>query len=854
MANRKETRSEYPSSTTPSPTHAQNGVVTPVTSSAPASTRTAKDLDLTATSLYINRELSWLEFNRRVLEEAQDATVPLLERLKFLAIFGSNLDEFNMVRVGGLKEKVEHGKMYGSGADRTPVNTQLEKISQVTHELLDHAYHCLHEELLPALIPAGIQIRGLHDLTVDETHHVNKLFREEIYPVLSPIAVDFRHPFPQTANGSLNLAVLLKRPSRDFTPLATEHNGGHRDWALDELLVIVPLPTVFQRFLPLPCPAGDVFIAMETIIALNLPELLPNMEVLHHTVFRVTRNSDFEIGDEEVEDLRIAIQENVRKRRVGSPVALSLQSLGNLENGGHASKLDQLDGSSAKESSGARYNKRIERFLQQALHLQDHDIYRSRGPLGLSGFWELCSLSGYDHLKEAAFEPCRVSEIDEARDIWNAIRTKDYLLHHPYESFNHVVEFLQTAATDDQVLAIKMTLYRTSGDSPIIRALQLAADKGKQVTVVIELHARMDEERNSRWAGELEKHGVHVVFGLVGLKIHCKIALVVRRDEDRIRRYAHLATGNYHPHTARIYTDLGYFTCDPDICADASMLFNQLTSYCAVTNWRKLIVGPRGLQVFLREKIESEIAAAEQGQEARIIAKINGLLDPTIVQMLYRASQAGVQIDLICRGICSLRPQLPGISDNIRVISIVDRFLEHSRIFYFHSRGNPEVFVGSADLMDRNLMRRVEVLFPITPERLRTRVIEEILELSLRDNVKARVADENGQYHRVRRPDGSLAIRSQVEFLRLAEEQTNRFSGETTASRRIPDLKPHEDDHGVSIKTGDGNAEVAEQATRNGGEQISTETEVSQTEPNGDTEPAIPKKARSTRRQTKPTK
>ncbi len=845
MAKRRETKEATENETDVASAHIKNGVGEVINGAAPNENKGGADhkIDLSDPTLYINRELSWLEFNRRVLEEAQDPTVPLLERLKFLAIFGSNLDEFYMVRVGGLKEKAEQGKMYGSGADRTPVRTQLKKISQVTHELVAEAYECLHGELLPLLAKEGIILRGHDDLTPEESEWVRKLFREEIFPVLSPIAVDFRHPFPQTTNGSLNLAVVLKRPNDESHSLAVGQNEWNREFAWNQLLVIVPLPTVFQRFIPLPSEKGRVFIAMETVIALNLPELLPDMEVLHHTIFRVTRNSDFEIGDEEVEDLRIAIQENVRKRRVGSPVSLSLQTVGAASSTTELANEPQAEGVNPE----LEHNKRITRFLQQSLHLLDQDVFRSPGPLAFSGFFELCSLPGYEHLKESPFEPRRVPEIEEARDIWTAIRNEDILLHHPYESFDHIVEFLETAATDDKVLAIKMTLYRTSSDSPIIRALQLAADKGKQVTVVIELHARMDEERNSRWAGELEKHGVHVVFGLVGLKIHCKVALVVRRDEDRIRRYAHLATGNYHPQTARIYTDLGYLTCDEDICSDASMLFNQLTSYCAAPNWRKLIVGPVGLQKFLKEKIEMEIANANSGNEARIVAKINGLLDPTIVKAFYRASQAGVQIDLLCRGICSLRPQLPGVSDNVRVISIVDRFLEHSRIYYFQNNGNPEVFIGSADLMDRNLMRRVEVLFPVEPPYLRERVIHEMLRTSLRDNVKAREADHEGHYHRVRRREGEPAIRSQEQFLRFAREHSSSLSRERAdAGTEDPDVQGHSqqvsEEPASRVLESDGQPEPVE-STQQRTNAASSESSRDATSPS--------KKAKTTRREGK---
>jgi polyphosphate kinase len=681
-------------------------------------------------SLYINRELSWLEFNRRVLEEAQDPQVPLLERLKFLAIFSSNLDEFFMVRVGGLQQKVQARIAQGSGADRMPPTEQLERISQLVRALSADQYRCFMNDVLPALEKEGIVIRGLKDLTEADRKHLREVFRLEIFPVLTPLAIDPGHPFPHFANKTLNLAVQLQRPSQT-----------------DRLLAVVQVPAVLPRLVQLPSEKGHAFTPLETVIRMHLPDLFPGMELGKATVFRVTRDSEYEIDDDEVEDLLKAIEEEIRKRRRGAAVRLEIEADDPPE---------------------------VEQFLMNALDLEPVDVYRVPDLLDLTALFQIHGLPGYPQLRDPLFVAQTSSEFMQAANPWVAIRAKDILLHHPYESFGPVVDFIEAAANDERVLAIKQTLYRTSSDSPVVRALQRAADKGKQVTAVIELKARLDEERNILWARELEKAGVHVVFGFVGLKTHCKVALVVRREEDGIRRYVHLATGNYNPQTARIYTDLGYFTCNPDFCEDASALFNYLTGYCELPQWRKLIVAPSRMQAFMIEKIDQEITFQKAGRAGRIIAKINGLLEPAVVQALYRASQAGVRIDLVCRGICALRPGLPGISDNIRVVSIVDRFLEHSRIFYFGNGGEPSVYIGSADWMDRNLSRRVEVVFPIESPELKQRLIQEILMVSMADNAKARELLSDGSYRRVTPEPGQLRVRSQERFLEIAAQNAAR--------------------------------------------------------------------------------
>jgi polyphosphate kinase len=687
-------------------------------------------------ALYINRELSWLEFNRRVLEEACDPQVPLLERLKFLAIFGSNLDEFFMVRVGGLQQKVHAGIAKGSGADRMPPREQLERISQTVRQLLTIAYGCLKEQVLPSLEKEGIALRGSKELNEDNRKHLREVFRREIFPVLTPLAIDPGHPFPHLLNKSLNLAVLLQRPRNQ-----------------EKLFAVVQVPAVLPRFVPLPAERGHVFTPLETVIGMHMPELFPGMELIHATIFRVTRNSEYEIDDDEVEDLLEAIEEEIRRRRRAFAVRLEIETDAPAE---------------------------VRQRLMESLHLEASDVYASPELLDLTGLFQIHGLAGFPHLRDPQFVPQPVPEFHRVNQ-WAAIRAKDILLHHPYESFNPVIDFIEAAAADERVLAIKQTLYRTSSDSPVLRALQMAADNGKQVTAVIELKARLDEERNILWARQLEKAGVHVVFGFVGLKTHCKVALVVRREDDGIRRYVHLATGNYNPQTARIYTDLGYFTCNPDFCEDVSALFNYLTGYSELPQWRKLIVAPSRLQAFMLEKIQQETVNQRAGKEGKIIAKINGLLEPVIVQALYQASQTGVKIDLICRGICALRPGLAGISDNIHVVSIVDRFLEHSRVFYFHNAGDPQVYIGSADWMDRNLSRRVEVVFPVEQPELKRRLIDEVLAISLTDNCKARELLADGSYRRVAPAPGQPLLRSQARFLEIAAQNAQRGMMEVPA-------------------------------------------------------------------------
>jgi polyphosphate kinase len=695
----------------------------------------AAPVNLDDPALYLNRELSWLEFNRRVLEEAQDPTVPLLERLKFVAIFGSNLDEFYMVRVGGIQQKVTAKVPVGSGADRLPPTVVLERIGQAVRELVAAAYRALNDDLLPALQAKGVVLRRAADLTGDDLRFARELYQREIFPVLTPLATDPAHPFPHLLNKSLNLAVTLRRPGD-----------------ADPLYAVVQVPSLLPRFVQLPSSDPNrngtdgpqyVLTPLEDVIRLHLADLFRGMELGPAVGFRVTRDSEYEIDDDAVDDLLQAVEAQVKARRRGQAVRLEIEA-------------------------GAPAD--LEQFLTNALDLDPADVFPIPGLLDPTGLFQVHGLPGFAELRDPPFAPVPVAAFTQAASPWAAVRGRDILVHHPYESFAHVVDFIQAAADDPRVLAIKQTLYRTSSDSPIVRALQRAADAGKQVTAVIELKARLDEERNILWAKELEKAGVHVVFGFVGLKTHCKVALVVRREEDNtIRRYVHLASGNYNPQTARVYTDLGFFTANPDFADDVSALFNYLTGYAELPQWRKLIVAPSRLQTVMIEKIDREAANARDGKPARIVAKLNGLLEPAVVKALYRASQAGVRIDLVCRGICSLRPGIPGVSDTVRVVSVVDRFLEHSRIYYFENGGQPEVFTGSADWMDRNLSRRVEVIFPVDQPDLKARLIDEILGISLADNVKARELLADGSYRRVVPAEGEPRVRSQHRFMELAE-------------------------------------------------------------------------------------
>jgi polyphosphate kinase len=697
---------------------------------------------------YLNRELSWLEFNARVLEEAADPTNPSLERIKFLSIVSSNLDEFFEIRVAGLQEQLYAGlEPQDFSADGLAPAEQLTKIAERVHQLVGDQYRLLHEELIGDLQKNGIEWVRLEELSPVERAYVDALFASSIYPVLTPLAIDPGHPFPHVHNKSLNIALLVERKHAN---------------QLQELFAVVQVPAVLDRVVLLPGSPGRVrFVLLEDVIAAHLGTLFGGFRVLGHTVFRVTRNTDLTIDEDDAEDLLQTIEENLRQRMRGDAVRLEIS------------------------------NTADERFVQMlvgALDLQGRDVYRVLGPVDLTAFLALHRVDGFRTLKDEPLIPGAPPVFASGADVFDLIRSQDILVHHPFESFGCVVNFIERAADDPQVLAIKQTLYRTSGGSPIIRALERAAQNGKQVTALVELKARFDEENNIVWARSLEHAGVHVVYGVVGLKTHCKASLVVRREAEGIRRYVHLSTGNYNPTTARVYTDLGLFTAKPEFGEDTSELFNLLTGYSQGRRWRKFLLAPLGLREQIVELIDREGRNAAVGRPSRIIVKMNGLVEPTVIDALYRAARSGVHIDLIIRGTCCLRPGIPGLSENIRVISIVDRFLEHSRIFYFENGGDPEVFLGSPDWMPRTFFRRIEVMFPVEDAQLKSRLTQELLQVVLSDNIKARQLQADGTYTRVKPGEGQQEIRSQAVFQSQARESAREAVD--SALRFVPILGP----------------------------------------------------------------
>jgi polyphosphate kinase len=695
---------------------------------------------------YINRELSWLEFNARVLEEACDSVTPLLERAKFLSIFSSNLDEFFEVRAAGLKEQLKAGvEPQDYAADGLDPETVLGRVAERTHELVERQYRVLGDEVMPSLREHGIERVRYGELSDVERQHVERLFASDIYPILTPLAIDPGHPFPHVRDKSLNLAVLLRK----------REGRGPR-----ELFGVIQVPGVVERVVVLPSEEDRLrFILLEDLIAGRAGQLFGGFEIVCQTVFRVTRNTDLTIDEDEVEDLLSAIEVSLRERRRGEAVRLEIRA-------------------------GA--DERFVRLLCEALDLRPRDLYLIAGPIDLTVMMKLWQTDGFRHLKDEPLVPRTAPSFGKRASVFDAIRERDILVHHPYESFNAVVDFINSAADDPDVLGIKQTLYRTSVSSPVLNALARAAQNGKQVTALVELKARFDEANNIAWARTLEEAGVHVVYGVVGVKTHCKVALVVRREADGIRRYVHQATGNYNPTTARIYTDLALFSADPDFGEDASELFNLLTGYSQGHVWKKLLVAPRGLRERMVELIRRERRNALAGRRARMIVKMNALVEPSLIDELYDASQAGVEIDLLVRGICCLRPGLPGISERIRVRAVVDRFLEHSRVFYFENDGDPEIFLGSTDWMPRNFYRRIEIAFPVESPRLKERIISEILPVVLADNVKARSLGHDGVYERLAPEPGNPSVRSQMVFQDLAR----RSEGEAKELVRqiAPDL------------------------------------------------------------------
>jgi len=669
-------------------------------------------------NVFLNRELSWLEFNRRVLEEAQDPTVPLLERVKFLAIFSSNLDEFFMVRVATLKRRMHAGEPT-SGPDELTAAETMAAVAGRVHQLADEQHRTFLQEIQPLLAAEGIVLMRPKDLSGDQERFLEEYFRRTVLPVLTPLAVDPGHPFPYLGNRSMCLVASIRPAAPSALPQSS--------------LAVIHIPAqVLPRFVPLPDPYGrHVFVLQEDVIRLMLPSLYTGYDILSTHAIRVTRDADIQMRGRPV-DLLTSVEESLRDRRLGTAVRL------------------QYDADLPAE---------ILATLMEELELQPEDLYESEGFTAFSDLLQLYSSLDVPRLKDKPQPAHPVPAFESAPDLWSAIRARDVLVHHPYQTFDAVTRFVRDAAVDPKVLAIKMTLYRVSPASPIAHALHTAVENGKEVAVLVELQARFDEEANIRWARALEEVGAHVVYGMVGFKTHCKACLIVRQDSDGIRRYCHLATGNYNVRTGGIYSDLGLFTARDSFGEDLTELFNLLTGYTRPRGFHHLLVAPTDLRDELAERIRREASRAKAGRPARIIAKMNALLDRKLIEELYAAGAAGVKIDLIVRGICCLRPEVPGLSDNIRVISIVDRYLEHARIFYFENAGSPEYLLASADWMPRNLDRRVEIAFPVLEPALQAQV-REILNIQLADTVKARRLLGDGTSARVR-AEGRPPLRSQ---------------------------------------------------------------------------------------------
>ena len=693
---------------------------------------------------YYNRELSWMDFNARVLEEAAKKENPLMERLRFLAITGSNLDEFFMVRVAGVKAQVNSNYKVKNNFDLSPQEL-LPLLEEKTHKFMEKQYSCLHRSIAPVLARHGIRFVTCEEMTPQQLEFVSQYFKRILFPVLTPLAVDGSRPFPQLANKTLNIAVYLKSKEGKKDGKEAEKN-----------FAIVQVPSILPRFLELPTKEGRDFTLLEDIIIYKLDELFELHEIKAACPFRITRDSDLEI-DEEAEDFMSEVKKSIKRRKRGRPVRLEI--------------LQKCD-------------KDVRQFLVDMLKIKKNEIYAVPGPLDLTFFFKFAGIKGCENLCFKPIVPVPVADFWGYDDLFAAIREKDRLVHHPYESFDCVVKFIEQAAEDENVLAIKQTLYRVSGNSPIIAALMKAAENGKQVTVLVELKARFDEENNINWANKLEKAGCHVIYGLHGLKTHCKIALVVRQEEDGIRRYLHLGTGNYNDSTAKIYTDLGMFTCNSQYGADASSLFNVITGYSRPPEYQHFVVAPHGMRSFFVRRIKQETENAKKGLPCGITAKVNSLVDPEIISLLYEASQAGVPVKLVVRGICCLIPGLPGVSENITVLSIVGQLLEHSRIFRFENGGDPKIYMGSADWMPRNLDRRIELVFPIEDEELKQRAFE-TLDIFLQDNTNARMMLPDTSYQHVSRR-GKAAFSSQLTFYRRAQERLEALRRVEKDSPLIP--------------------------------------------------------------------
>lgn len=716
---------------------AEDAVIEPRNRPAPI-TRSAAP----SKAAYFNRELSWLSFNRRVLEQAENPRHPLLERVKFLAIVSSNLDEFFQIRVAGLIQQVDTDDYAGGGVDGLGPREQLRRIHSVVASLVDEQYRCWKEQLTPALADEGITFATAGELTPGELAWVRTYFEEQIFPVLTPLALDQSHPFPQLGNKTLNIVVSLDDPATEI---------------IDRHFAILPVPRVLPRLVRI--NSGDTerrggrYIFLSDIIKLCAEAFFPGYRIHGAHAFRVTRNSDLYIDEEEAENLLKKIEEELRNLRRGAAVRLEIE--------------DGVDD-------------QIFATLCDHLSLSHEYVFRQDGPIDMLRLLALDDNARPD-LSYPPFTPVNVSPLREPALIFDTLRDRDVLLHHPYDSFQPVVDFVEQAARDPRVLAIKQTLYRTSGDSPFVRALIEASRNGKQVTALVELKARFDEANNIQWARQLEEAGVHVVYGLVGHKTHCKVALVIRREEDgKLRRFAHLGTGNYNPRTAKIYTDLSCFTAREQLTAEATLLFNALTGFGRAPEFKHLLVAPFSLHRRILELIRRETEHAAAGRPARILVKMNSLVDQAVIDALYAASRAGVQVDLIIRGVCCLVPGVPGLSQNIRVRSIIGRFLEHVRAFYFHNAGGqPEIYAGSADWMPRNFFRRIEVVFPILDPALRSWVIDELFANELQDNESARILTAGGAYLPVARPPESPAFSAQHYFLASAAQRAQALASTT---------------------------------------------------------------------------
>ena len=685
-----------------------------------------KNKGLSNPEYYINRELSWMQFNERILNEAKDKNAPLFERLKFLSITASNLDEFFMVRVASLKDMDNAGYRKPDIAGLSPA-MQLDRLSEVTHSFVAEQYSTYNRVLLPLLHKAGLCVIKSHEELNDrQGRYVDEYFEQNVYPVLTPMAVDSSRPFPLIRNNTLNIGALIMGDENE-----TE-------------FAMVQVPSVLPRIISIPGDDPDIteIILLEEVIERNIDKLFLNYRVITAGPFRIMRNADFTIDEDEAADLLKEIEKQIKKRQWGQVIRLEAQ---------------------------AGMDERLLSLLTEELGIKKNDLYFINGPLDLTVLMKMYSMDGFEDFKDKPFSPQQPKYIDPETNIFETIRDHDVLLHHPYESFQPVVDFVRTAARDENTLAIKQTLYRVSGNSPIIAALAEAAENGKQVTVLVELKARFDETNNIIWARKLEQAGCHVIYGLKGLKVHSKITLVVRREEEGIRRYVHLGTGNYNDSTAKLYTDIGFFTCSEPYGEDATAVFNMLSGYSEPVAWNRLAVAPLWLKDRFLYLINREKENVLSGRDGRIIAKVNSLCDPDIIKALYEASIAGVHIDLIVRGICSLKAGLEGVSENITVRSIVGTYLEHARIFYFYNAGREEFFCGSADWMPRNLERRVEIIFPVEKEELKQELLF-ILETQLNDNVKASV-QTNGLYLKARRKVGQETVHAQNIFCRKAENE-----------------------------------------------------------------------------------